>query len=87
MSYQDAGQMHMYLNYARENWTKPGENPPAGIILCASKGADEAHYALDQLGSPVLAAEYRLALPDETTLETELARTRDHLEQHTNPAV
>src|SRR6202050_5636289 len=33
-SYADAGQMHLYLNYAREHWMKPGENPPVGLILC-----------------------------------------------------
>jgi hypothetical protein len=26
-SYADAGQMHLYLNYAREHWMKPGEPP------------------------------------------------------------
>ncbi len=34
-SYADAGQMHLYLNYAREHWMKPGENPPVRLILCA----------------------------------------------------
>ena len=38
-SYADAGQMHLYLNYAREHWMKAGENPPVGLILCAEKGA------------------------------------------------
>ncbi|MDR0701180.1 MAG: PDDEXK nuclease domain-containing protein, partial [Azoarcus sp.] len=41
-SYADAGQMHLYLNYAREHWMKPGENPPVGLILCAAKGSNEA---------------------------------------------
>ncbi|MCF7697559.1 DUF1016 family protein [Mycetohabitans sp. B2] len=41
-TYADAGQMHMYLNYAREHWMRPGENPPVGLILCAQKGAAEA---------------------------------------------
>jgi len=31
--------MHMYLNYAREHWTHPEENPPVGLILCESKGS------------------------------------------------
>ena len=47
--YADADQMHLYLNYAREHWMKPGENPPVGLILCAEKGAAEAHYALEGL--------------------------------------
>jgi predicted nuclease of restriction endonuclease-like (RecB) superfamily len=79
-SYTDAGQMHLYLNYAREHWMKPGENPPVGLILCAEKGAAEAHYALDGLPNKVLAAEYRTALPDEKLLAEELDKTRRDLE-------
>ncbi len=62
-SYADAGQMHLYLNYAREHWVKPGENPPVGLILCAQKGAAEARYALDNLPNKILAAEYQTVLP------------------------
>lgn len=32
-THADDGQMHLYLNYAREHWVQPGENPPIGIIL------------------------------------------------------
>jgi predicted nuclease of restriction endonuclease-like (RecB) superfamily len=85
-SYQDAGQMTLYLNYAKEHWVKPGENPPAGIILCSDKGTDEVRYALESLGNPVLATEYRLALPDEKLLEAELAKTRRHYEAHLIPS-
>lgn len=80
-SYADAGQMHMYLNYAREHWMKPGENPPIGLILCSSKGEAEARYALDNLGGQIIAAEYRTLLPDEAVLAAELARLRQILEQ------
>ena len=79
-SHADAGQMHMYLNYAREHWMKAGENPPAGLILCAEKGATEAHYALDGLPNRILAAEYRTALPDEHLLVREIEKTRLALE-------
>ena len=67
-SHADAGQMHLYLNYAREHWTHPDENPPVGLILCASKDDAVAHYALDGLPNTVLAAEYRLALPEEAAI-------------------
>ncbi|MEI7297395.1 PDDEXK nuclease domain-containing protein [Paraburkholderia tropica] len=80
-SYADAGQMHLYLNYAREHWMKPGENPPVGLILCAEKGAAEAHYALDNLPNKILAAEYQTVLPDEETIAQELERTRAELER------
>lgn len=79
-SYADAGQMHMYLNYAREHWMKPGENPPVGLVLCAEKGAAEAHYALEGLPNKVLAAEYQTVLPDEQLLAEELDKTRRELE-------
>lgn len=78
--YADAGQMHLYLNYAREHWMKPGENPPVGLILCAEKGAAEAHYALEGLTNKVLAAEYQTVLPDEKLLAEELDKTRRELE-------
>jgi predicted nuclease of restriction endonuclease-like (RecB) superfamily len=80
-SYTDAGQMHLYLNYAREHWTKPGENPPVGLILCAEKGTAEAHYALDNLPNKILAAEYQTVLPDEKLIAEELKRSRRELEQ------
>jgi predicted nuclease of restriction endonuclease-like (RecB) superfamily len=79
-SYADAGQMHLYLNYAREHWMKPGENPPVGLILCAEKGAAEAHYALDNLPNKILAAEYQTVLPDEKVIAQELMRTRAELD-------
>lgn len=75
-THADAGQMHLYLNYARERWVKPGENPPVGLILCSSKGDDVAKYALENLPNKVLAAEYRLALPPEKRLLEELRQTR-----------
>lgn len=37
LTHADAGQMHLYCNYAREHWTLEGENPPVGLILCAQK--------------------------------------------------
>ena len=79
-SYADAGQMHMYLNYARQHWMKPGENPPIGLILCSGQGSNEAHYTLEGLSNRVLTAEYRTALPDEKLLADELEKTRRGLE-------
>lgn len=49
----------MYLNYAKEHWTLPDENPPIGLILCAEKGVGEAHYALAGLPNTVLAVNIR----------------------------
>lgn len=79
-THADAGQMHLYLNYARENWMHKFENPPVGLILCAEKDAAVARYALEGLPNKVLAAEYRMALPDEKVLAAELEHTRKMLE-------
>ena len=73
--------MHLYLNYAREHWMKPDENPPVGLILCAEKGVAEAHYALDNLSNKVLAAEYQTILPDEKLIAEELRRSRSRIEE------
>ena len=85
-THADAGQMHLYLNYATEHWMPDGENPPVGLILCAEKDAAVARYALDNLPNKVLAAEYRMALPDEKTLAAEVERTRQRFEARAKPA-
>ncbi len=79
-THADAGQMHMYLNYAREHWTHPDENPPVGLILCAEKSHAMARYALEGLPNKVLAAEYKMLLPDEKSLIAEIERSRKELE-------
>jgi predicted nuclease of restriction endonuclease-like (RecB) superfamily len=79
-THADAGQMHLYLNYAREHWTRPEENPPVGLILCAYKDKTVAKYSLEGLPNKVIAAEYKTALPDEWVLAEELSRTRKALD-------
>lgn len=79
-THADAGQMHLYLNYAREHWMVSGENPPVGLILCTSKEDAVARYALEGLPSKVLAAEYRTTLPNEKFIAETLSKTRHQLE-------
>jgi predicted nuclease of restriction endonuclease-like (RecB) superfamily len=75
-THADVGQMHLYLNYAREHWMVKGENPPVGLILCAEKDHAVAHYALEGLPNKVMAAEYRTALPDEETLAEQVRQAQ-----------
>ncbi|MBM4782860.1 MAG: DUF1016 domain-containing protein [Archangiaceae bacterium] len=75
-THADAGQMHLYLNYAREHWMVAGENPPVGLILCAEKDHAVAKYALDGLPNKVMAAEYRMRLPEEATLVEAVEKTQ-----------
>lgn len=84
-THADAGQMHLYLNYAREHWTRHDENPPVGLILCAKKHDAVVRYALDGLPNKILAAEYRTTLPDEETIAAELEHTRQILEERGAP--
>lgn len=79
-THADAGQMHLYLNYAREHWVNESENPPVGLILCAQKDEAVARYALEGLPNKVMDSEYRMALPDENELAAEIERTRALLE-------
>ena len=74
------GQTNLYLNYAREHWTNPDENPPIGLILCSAQDAAVAHYSLGNLGNQILAREYQLALPTEEQLAKRLEATRRQLD-------
>jgi len=77
----DIGQMHLYCNFAREHWMQPGENPPVGLILCTDKNDALARYAMEGLTNKMLVREYLTALPKESTLAAEVARTRERLER------
>jgi predicted nuclease of restriction endonuclease-like (RecB) superfamily len=85
-THADAGQMHLYLNYAREHWIHEGENPPVGLILCAQKDEAVVRYALDGLPNKVMAAEYRMTLPKEKELAAEIQRTQVRLQDRTRIA-
>jgi predicted nuclease of restriction endonuclease-like (RecB) superfamily len=86
-THADAGQMHLYCNYAKEHWTLPHENPPVGLILCDEKDSAVAHYALDGLPNTVMAARYRTALPNEKLLAAEVEKTRKVLESRKKPKI
>lgn len=80
-THADAGQMHMYLNYAKEHWTYYEANPPVGLILCAEKNHAVAKYALADLPNKVLTAEYKTKLPKEKRLVQEINKTIKQLEK------
>jgi predicted nuclease of restriction endonuclease-like (RecB) superfamily len=78
-THADAGQMNLYLNYARQHWSHPDENPPVGLVLCSEKDVAVAHYSLEGLGNTVLAREYELALPNQQRLAKKLESTRTRI--------
>ena len=75
LSHGDVGQMNLYVNYAAREWTRPDENQPIGLILCASKDETLARYALANLPQ-IKAAEYTRVLPDEKLLAQRMAERR-----------
>ncbi|WP_440135063.1 PDDEXK nuclease domain-containing protein [Chitinophaga sancti] len=67
-SHADAGQMNVYLNYYRENEMLEDDNPPVGIILCASKNENLVKYATTGLPQQVFVSKYLINLPSEDEL-------------------
>lgn len=64
----DAGQMNVYLNYYQENEMSEGDNPPIGIILCASKNAQLVKYATAGMAQQLFVSQYLVHLPSEAEL-------------------
>jgi len=64
----DAGQMNMYLNYFRKNEMTKGDNPPIGIILCASKDNEMVEYATSGLNNDLFVSKYLVQLPSKDLL-------------------
>ena len=75
-SHADAGQMNLYLNYAKEHLAEPGENPPFGLILCSEKSDTVVRYAMGGINARVFASKYLTDLPAEDELRAEIERTK-----------
>src|SRR5262249_17014356 len=78
----DKGQMELYLRWLEKHDTRPGEEPPLGLILCADKS--EEHVELLQLDqSGIRVARYLTELPPrellEKTLHESIRRARERL--------
>lgn len=75
-THADAGQMNLYLNYAKEHLMLPGEADPVGIILCSDKDDAVVKYATGGIRTRVFAAKYLTNLPDAETLRREILTTQ-----------
>lgn len=73
----DKGQMELYLRWLHKHETKPGEEPPIGLILCAGK-KHETVELLELEKSSIRVAEYLTALPPRKTLEKKLHLAVEH---------
>ena len=79
-SHADAGQMNVYLNYYKENETHEDDNPPIGIILCASKNENLVKYATSGLSQQIFVSKYLINLPSEAELEKIIKEEQEKLE-------
>ncbi len=79
-AHADAGQMNLYLNYAREHLSLPDESGPVGIILCADKNDTVVKYATGGIQTQVFASKYLARLPAEETLRREILAAQHALE-------
>lgn len=51
---------------------KANENPIVGLVLCVSKNNEVVEYSMSRTMSPVMAAEYKLQLPDKDIVQRKL---------------
>ena len=79
---EHAGQLRFYVNYLAEHETRPGENPPVGILLCAERDAEVVRFATAG-DEDLFVTRYRLELPSEDQLRTWLHDERARIEVST----
>lgn len=76
LSYQDVGQMDMYVKMFDEFKRRPDDNPTLGLLLCAETNADVAKYSILHGNEQLFAAKYKLYLPTEEELREEIERQK-----------
>jgi predicted nuclease of restriction endonuclease-like (RecB) superfamily len=66
------GKLEFYLEALERDIRKLHENPPIGLLLCATKDDEVVKYALNRSLSPARVAEYRTHLPEKRFLREKL---------------
>ena len=84
---EDAGKLNFYLSAVDDLLRTEGDGPTLGLLLCKTKDAAVAEYALRDMGKPLGIAEYRVqemlpeayrgSLPTIAELEAELTGVPD----------
>ncbi len=67
-SYQDIGQMNMYLGYFATEENSEDDNPPIGIVLAREKDDILIQYAMHNISSQLFVNKYQLYLPNREEL-------------------
>ncbi len=81
LTHGDLGQMQLYANYFDQERRTEGDNPTLGLILCTDKNDAVVKYLLgpDQ-SKKIFTSRYKLHLPTEAELATELKRELKELQ-------
>lgn len=66
--------MDMYVRMFDDLKRGEDDNPTIGIILCADKDETLVHYSVLRESQQLFASKYRLVLPSEEELQSELER-------------
>jgi predicted nuclease of restriction endonuclease-like (RecB) superfamily len=74
LTHQDIGQMDMYVRMYDDLRRGKDDNPTVGIILCAGKDTSVVKYSVLHENEQLFASKYRLILPTEEELRSELER-------------
>lgn len=77
ITYQDVGQMDMYLQMYDKMKKGPDDNPTIGIILCTETDSDVARYSTLAKNDQMFAAKYKLYLPDKEDFRREIERQKE----------
>ena len=81
ISYQDVGQMEMYLKLYDTYKRPEGDNPSIGIILCSETNADVARFSTLASNPQMYAAKYLTYMPTQEELRREIEMQKELFEQ------
>lgn len=77
LSYQDVGQMDMYVKMYDDLVRLEGHNPTIGILLCADTDEDVAHYSMLNGNDQLFAAKYLTYMPTQEELRREIEQQKE----------
>lgn len=74
VTYQDVGQMDMYVKMYDELRRGADDNPTIGIVLCSETDENIARYSVLKGNEQLFATKYKLVLPTPDELQDEISR-------------
>ena len=77
LSFQDVGQMDMYLRLYDTYKKQPSDNPTIGIVLCSQTNGDVVRFSSLADNPQMYAAKYELYLPTQEELIREIERQKE----------